>query len=73
MAKQKKKRTKKYSGVDAAMSRPSVTRVEAVQRSAFGHWWFEKKRIIRPIAIAALVVLIIGWLIYELIRLIVNA
>lgn len=69
MAKQKKKRTKKYSGADAATSnKPSVTKVTAVNRSKLGQWWFEKKRIVKPVAIAAVVLFVIVWLLTELIR-----
>lgn len=73
MAKQKKKRNKKYSGADAAMTRPSITRVEAVNRSKLGQWWFDHKRIAKPILIAGAVVLIIVWLIIELVRIIAGA
>ena len=73
MAKQKKKRTKKYTGTDAAISRPSITRVQAVSRSRFGQWWHDRKRIIRPILITSAVVIFIVWLIIELVRIIANA
>ncbi len=73
MAKQKKKRTKKYTGSDAAMSRPTITRVQAVNRSRVGQWWHEKKRVIKPILIVSAVVLLIVWLLIELIRIITNA
>lgn len=73
MAKQKKKRTKKYSGSDAAMSRPSITRVQAVSRSRIGQWWYDRKKVIRPAIITGAVVLVIIWLLIELIRVIANA
>ncbi len=73
MAKQKKKRTKKYSGSDAAMSRPSITRVQAVSRSRIGQWWYDRKKVIRPAIITGAVVLVIIWLLIELIRVISNA
>lgn len=73
MAKQKKKRNKKYSGSDAAMTRPSITRVEAVQRSNIGQWWHDHKRIAKPLLITAAVVLLIVWLIVELVRIITSA
>ena len=73
MAKQKKKRNKKYTGADAAITRPNITRVQAVNRSKFGQWWHERKRIVKPIAIAAIVVIVIVWLLIELIRIIANA
>lgn len=70
MGQQKKKRTKKYSGADAASARPSITRVQAVNRSKIGQWWHEKKRVAKPILIAAAVVIVIVWLIIELVRII---
>lgn len=73
MAKQKKKRNKKYSGADAAMTRPSVTRVQAVSRSRPQQWWHDNKRVAKPILIVALVALVVIWLIIELVRIIVNA
>ena len=73
MAKQKKKRNKKYSGSDAAVTRPSITRVEAVNRSKLGQWWYDHKRVAKPIIIAGAVVLVVVWLIVELIRIIANA
>ncbi len=66
--KQKKKRNKQYQGVDAAVTRPSVTRITAANRSKVGQWWFERKKILKPILIAALVIAAIVWLIFELIR-----
>lgn len=66
--KQKKKRNKQYRGADAAMSKPAVTRISAANRSKLGQWWFERKRIAKPILIATGVILVIGWLVYELIR-----
>lgn len=64
MAKQKKKRNKVYSG-NMAASRPAVTRVQAVNRSKFGQWWFDNKRIAKPVAavigiVIGLAVVIIG-------------
>lgn len=73
MAKQKKKRTKKYTGVDAAITRPVITRVEAANRSKLGQWWFERKRVLKPILITSAVVLAIVWLIIELIRAITSS
>ena len=63
--KQKKKRNKVYTGVDAAVTRPVVTKISAVQRTRVGQWWFDNKRIARPVIIAVLVaagitILVIG-------------
>lgn len=68
MAKQKKKRNKVYTGADAAITRPTITRIEAVNRNKVSQWWFEKKRVAKPTLIAAGVVLVVIWLGYELIR-----
>ncbi len=73
MAKQKKKRNKKYSGTDAAVTRPSITRVEAVNRNKLSQWWFDHKRIAKPVLITAVVIIIVVWLIVELIRSISGA
>ena len=55
MAKQKKKRNKKYSGMDAAPQRPKVTRITATNRSKLSQWFFERKKLIRTIGMAGLV------------------
>lgn len=68
--KQKKKRNKQYTGVDAAISKPVVTRMTAANRSKLGQWWFERKKILRPILIGVGVVLLIVWLIFELVRIV---
>ena len=62
--KQKKKRNKVYTGVDSSVVRPVITRVSAVNRNWLGQWWFDHKRIARPVLIgvaiaAALVVMIV--------------
>ena len=68
MVKQKKKRTKKYSGTDAAITRPVVTRMTAANRSKIGQWWFERKKFLKPVLITSGVVLLIVWLITEIVR-----
>jgi hypothetical protein len=70
--KPKKKRNKQYRGIDAAITRPTVTRISAVKRSKLGQWWFDHKRVAKPIIIATLVVLAVIWLVIELFR-IANA
>ena len=61
MSKSKKKRSKKYTGIDAKADDDFVTihKVTAVNRSPLGQWIFEHKKIIRIIAIAALVIAVI--------------
>jgi len=66
--KAKKKRNKQYRGADAAMTRPSVTRITAANRSKISQWWFDNKRIAKPVLIAIAVIVGIVWLIAELIR-----
>ena len=70
MVKQKKKRTKKYSGADAAITRPSVTRVRAVKRTKLQEWWLDRRRVARPALIAAAIVSGVAWLLFELVRVI---
>lgn len=67
--KQKKKRNKAYTGVDAAITRPIVTKISAVNRNPVSQWWFDHKRIARPIIIAAIVVAVIVILIVQLVSL----
>jgi hypothetical protein len=69
MSKNKKKRNKAYTGADAAIVRPVITRIEAVQRSKIGQFWFDKKKIIKPILTAAAVVAIVIILILQIISL----
>ena len=59
MAKQKKKRSKKYSGVDTATTRPSVTRIQAVSRSSAGQWLYERKKLLRGVGIGVVIVIIV--------------
>lgn len=66
--KQKKKRNKQYRGADAALERPVVTKISAVNRSKFGQWWFERKRILKPVLIGVGVAVLVLWLILELVR-----
>lgn len=70
MAKQKKKRNKVYTGADASVSRPIITRVAAADRSKIGQWWFDRKKLLKPILITSGVVLIIIWLLVELVRIV---
>jgi len=71
--KQKKKRNKVYTGIDAAVTRPTITKISAVNRNFVSQWWFDHKRIARPIIIAVLVAAAITILIIELVRIASNA
>lgn len=73
MAKQKKKRNKVYAGIDAAATKTTITRISAVNRSKPAQWWFDNKRIAKPVIITVVVVIVAGWLLYELIRIITGA
>ena len=71
--KQKKKRNKVYRGVDAAIEKPVVTRITAVNRSKPAQWWLENKRIAKPVLIISGIVLALTWLIAELVRIAAGA
>ncbi len=63
--KQKKKRTKKYSGVDARVGSAVVTRVSAEERSRYKEWWLVYGQLTKFAGavvgiIAVIVLLIIG-------------
>jgi len=68
MAKQKKKRNKVYTGADAAITRPIITRISAVNRSKISQWWFEHKTAYKPILITAGIVLFLIVMIIEIVR-----
>lgn len=68
MPKQKKKRNKVYRGAEAAVVRPTVTKISAVKRNKLQLWWLDKKRIAKPVLIAAAVIVVLVWLVVELIR-----
>lgn len=63
--KQKKKRTKKYQGINAKVSTPIVTRVSAEERSQLKEWWLQYRQLVRIGGafvgiIAVLLLLVIG-------------
>ena len=69
MAKVKKKRNKKYTGADAAATRPTITRVQAVNRSKLGQWLFENKKMLKMIRNILLIGLIVAIIISGIISL----
>ncbi|RYX79127.1 hypothetical protein EON76_00125 [bacterium] len=73
MAKQKKKRDKSYKGSNAAMARPSVTRISAVHRNPVNQWWFDHKRVAKPVLIAVAVVAVIVICVIQLVQLATGA
>jgi hypothetical protein len=72
MTKQKKKRNKVYRGADASVTKPIVTRISAANRNSVQQWWFDKKRIAKPLLIAGGVTTGVVWLVIEIIRIIAN-
>jgi len=68
MAKQKKKRNKVYTGADAAVTRPIITRISAANRSKLGQWWFEHKKALKPVLITSGIIIFIIILIVEIVR-----
>lgn len=69
MVKQKKKRNKTYSGSGASVTRPTITKVSAVNRGRVGQWWYDNKRIAKPALIASGVIALIVVIIFEAFRL----
>lgn len=55
-------------GAEAAISRPTVTRLTAANRNKYQQWWFERKRVAKPILIGVGVAIVVIWLLFELIR-----
>ena len=68
MGKNKKKRNKIYTGADAAITKPIITRIEAANRSRIGQWWFENKKALKPILIATGIVIFIVVIIIEIVH-----
>ncbi len=61
----KKKRNKVYKGSNAASIRPTITRVNAVNRHPAHQWWVDHKRVARPVLIvggiaAGIILTIVG-------------
>ncbi|HSW80784.1 MAG TPA: hypothetical protein VLG40_00145 [Candidatus Saccharimonas sp.] len=70
MSRNHKKRNKPYTGADATPSKPVVHRYTAVERSAFGEWWVDHKRIVRIAAIAVVIAFVVVFILAELLRLV---
>ena len=70
MVKQKKKRNKTYKGSGASVTRPTITKVSAVNRNKLQQWWFDKKRIAKPVLITSGVIVAVVVLIVEIVRLV---
>lgn len=68
MSKKKKKRNKTYTGIGSVSAKPVVTKIEAKNRSKLGQWWFDNKKIIKPIAITVGIIVAIVFIVFEIIR-----
>ena len=69
MAKVKKKRNKKYTGADAAATRPTITRVQAVNRGKLRQWLFENQKMLKMIRNILLIGLIVAIIISGIVSL----
>ena len=69
MAKVKKKRNKKYTGADAAATRPTITRVQAVNRGKLGQWLLENQKMLKMIRNVLLIGLVIAIIVSGIISL----
>ncbi len=72
MAKHKKKRNKVYTGVDAAMTKPVITKISAVNRNKPAQWWFDHKKIAKPILLISGVVVFVIVIIVEIIKIVTG-
>lgn len=70
MSKHKKKRNKVYTGADAAVTKPIITRIEAVNRNKVAEWWFEHKKQAKPILIASGVIVFVIIMIIQIVSMI---
>ena len=69
MAKVKKKRNKKYTGADAAATRPTITRIQAVNRGKLGQWLFENQKMLKMIRNVLLIGLVVAIIISGIVSL----
>ncbi len=63
--KQKKKRSKRYQGVDAKVQTPQIMRVSAEERSWFKEWWLRYGQLAKVVAgivgvVLVVIILVIG-------------
>lgn len=74
MAKKHKKRTKPYRGENAkttgvdGLNKPVIHRYEAINRNALHQWLYDKRRLLKPVAIGVGVVLFLFLVIYGIIQ-----
>jgi hypothetical protein len=58
MSKKSKKRNKRYTGRDAAITQPKITRISVPNRSKPAKWWHENKPKVVRFAVIGLVTLV---------------
>lgn len=73
MVKHKKKRNKVYTGVDASITKPVITRISAVNRNKLAQWWFDNKKIAKPLLITAAVIIFVILMIIQIVRIATGA
>ncbi len=71
MAKNRKRRSKVYTGSDARVEKPTVHRYTAVERSKLGQWWHEHGKMTKRITLIGGGAVIFIYLIVEGIRLLI--
>jgi len=47
----KKRRNKRYAGEDAKIEQTTVHHYSAVDRGTFGQWWYERKTLVKRVAL----------------------
>ena len=62
-SKTKKKRNKRYTGNDSVATKPVITRVTASNRSRKAQWWYERRKLAKPLIIALVILLILLYII----------
>ncbi len=73
MAKQRKKRTKRYTGEDArssgvaGQSKPVIHRSEAVLRNPLNQWVHERRRLLRVVAVVVAIICFVALVTYGLV------
>jgi hypothetical protein len=68
MGKNKKKRNKAYTGPGAAITKPVITKVAAVDRSKLSQWIFEHKSILKTVITVVLIAGAVTFIVLEIIR-----
>lgn len=69
MARNKKKRNKKYSGVDAVDIRPRIIKVQASNRNKVSQWLYERRKLLKITAIGVVIIAVIALLISGIVSL----